>query len=265
MERTANLLKSADSWIILAALAAATVLCWLYLVDMAYGMGGGMEMAGGGMAMPMEMPVWTGKYFLLMFLMWSIMMAGMMIPSVTPTVLIYAAVARKAAGQNSPVAPAGVFLLGYLIVWTAFSLAATASQFILDRAALLSPMMVSTSPLLGAGILVGAGVYQFLPYKKSCLKNCRSPIDFIVTNWKKGRMGALRMGIEHGWFCLGCCWVLMLLLFVGGVMNLFWIALITVFVLLEKVLPLGDIGGRVIGAVMIVSGALLMIYGAWGT
>lgn len=255
MDRTAKYLRSIDSWIIVAALAAVTALCWIYLIRMP--MGGG----SGSMSAMMEVPVWTGRYFVMMFIMWSVMMAGMMIPSVTPTVLVYASVARKAASQNSPVAPTGVFLLGYLVIWTLFSLAATISQLLLDKAALLSPMMVSTSPYLGAGILAAAGVYQFLPLKRSCLSHCRSPVDFIASHWKKGYSGAFRMGMEHGWFCLGCCWVLMLLLFVGGVMNLFWIALITVFVLLEKALPMGDIGGRILGALMILSGAVFVFYG----
>lgn len=247
-----------DSVIVIGSLAAAAGLAWIYLIVSALAMdmsGGMMKMPDGSiMAMPMQIPVWTPGYFLIMFLMWSVMMVGMMVPTVTPTVLIYAAVARKAAREGSPVAPTGAFSAGYIAVWTLFSLAATAAQFGLDRAALLSPMMVSSSPWLGAGLLVGAGIYQFLPLKKSCLKNCRSPVDFIARNWKKGIYGAFRMGVSHGWYCLGCCWVLMLLLFVGGVMNLLWVAIITIFILLEKVLPLGDAGGRIMGLVMIAAG-----------
>ena len=245
----AKALKGLDLWVVVAALVVITGLSWLYLINMAAGMA----------MMPMGIPVWTPGYFLMMFVMWAVMMAGMMVPSVSPTVLIYAAVARKAEKDNSPVAPTIVFVSGYLFVWALFSLAATIAQFGLDNAALLSPMMVSTSPLLGAVLLIAAGLYQFFPFKASCLRRCRSPVDFIARNWKRGYFGAFSMGIKHGLFCLGCCWVLMLLLFVGGVMNLVWIALITGFVLLEKVLPLGDLGGRVVGIVMIVAGILFFM------
>ena len=202
----------------------------------------------------MQMREWDSQYFLMMFLMWSIMMVGMMLPSVTPTVLIYAAVARKAEKQSTPVAPTAVFVTGYFVIWTIFSLLATVAQWGLDRAALLSPMMVSSSVWLGALLLILAGVYQLLPIKDRCLSQCRSPFEFISKGWQKGFFGAFRMGIAHGLFCLGCCWVLMLLLFVGGVMNLLWIAIITVFVLLEKVLPMGDYGGRIMGVIMIAVG-----------
>ncbi|NNE68666.1 MAG: DUF2182 domain-containing protein [Pyrinomonadaceae bacterium] len=211
---------------------------------------------------PMMISDWTPGYFLMMFVMWVIMMIGMMVPTVAPTVLIYAAIARKAANQGTPVAPTSAFVAGYIAMWTVFSLLATVAQFGLDKAALLSPMMVSKSPVLGAVLLVSAGVYQFLPLKNSCLKNCRSPVEFISTYWKNGVGGAFRMGLHHGVYCLGCCWVLMLLLFVGGVMNLLWIAIITAFVLLEKVLPMGDRGGKVFGALMIAVGVLFAIR-AW--
>jgi predicted metal-binding membrane protein len=194
-----------------------------------------------------------------MFLMWAIMMVGMMLPSVAPTVLIYAAIARKAATGNTPVAPTGAFISGYVVIWIVFSLFATTAQWALDQAALLSPMMVSNSVGLGAVLIVTAGIYQWLPIKDKCLQQCRSPVDFITSHWQKGMTGAFRMGLSHGMFCLGCCWVLMSLLFVGGVMNLLWIAAITLFVLLEKILPLGDAGGRVMGLIMIATGAIIAL------
>lgn len=241
---------------IIISLGGITLLAWLYLVSMA----GHMSMPEGGM-MAMKMPVWDAGYFLMMFLMWAIMMVGMMVPSVAPTVLIYAAVARKSAGQGTPVAPVGAFVSGYIAVWTIFSLFATVAQWGLDRAALLSPMMVSNSVWLGALLLIAAGIYQFLPIKNKCLTQCRSPVEFISQNWRKGTIGAFRMGVSHGIFCLGCCWVLMLLLFVGGVINLLWIAIIAAFVLLEKVLPLGDLGGRISGILMIMAGAVFLLFG----
>ena len=236
---------------IVASLLGVTALCWTYLIDMAIDMGSMMDMS------MMQIPVWTADYFWMMFTMWSVMMVGMMLPSVAPMVLIYAAAARKAKDQGAPIASTGVFAVGYLIIWVVFSLLATIAQWGLDEAALLSPMMVSNSPWMGAALLIAAGIYQWLPLKDACLKQCRSPFQFISGHWRTGTFGALRMGLSHGVFCLGCCWLIMLLLFVGGVMNIVWIAAITIFVLLEKVLPLGATGGKCIGVVMIVAGALI--------
>ena len=233
------------------------MLCWVYLVTMA-----------GGMCAPESMHLaalqirhWSAGYAWMMAVMWIVMMVGMMLPSALPTVLLYARVARKAAHEGTPVASAYVFTLGYVVVWIGFSLIATVAQWQLDRFALLSPMMVSNSPTFGAALLIAAGVYQLLPIKNQCLKRCRGPVQFIADHWKPGAVGAFRMGLEHGTFCLGCCWVLMLLLFVGGVMNLVWIATITVFVLLEKVMPLGDVGGRVLGVTMMAAGVLTLLWG----
>jgi predicted metal-binding membrane protein len=233
------------------SLGGITLLSWLYL----YSMASSMSMPMGAM----QIQPWSAHYFLMMFLMWAIMMVGMMLPSVAPTVLIYAAIARKAATGNTPVAPTGAFISGYVVIWIVFSLFATTAQWALDQAALLSPMMVSNSVGLGAVLIVTAGIYQWLPIKDKCLQQCRSPVDFITSHWQKGMTGAFRMGLSHGMFCLGCCWVLMSLLFVGGVMNLLWIAAITLFVLLEKILPLGDAGGRVMGLIMIATGAIIAL------
>jgi predicted metal-binding membrane protein len=239
---------------VLATLGGITALSWLYLVDMARAMG------DGPMAM-MGLHPWTPAHLGRMFAMWTIMMAGMMLPSATPTTLVYAAVARKAAREGTPVAPVATFVAGYLFMWTLFSLGATVAQWGLERAALL-PMMVSSSPALGGALLVAAGVYQLTPFKDACLEHCRSPAHFIAEYWQPGIPGALRMGIVHGAYCLGCCWVLMGLLFFGGVMNLLWIATIALFVLLEKVVPYGAGGGRWAGIGMILAGALVFL-GAW--
>jgi predicted metal-binding membrane protein len=225
---------------------------------MARGMG---SLESGPMAL-MGLHPWTPAHFGMMFTMWAIMMVGMMLPSATPTTLVYTAVARKAAREGMSVAPVAAFVAGYLFMWTLFSLAATVAQWGLERAALLSPMMVSSSPFLGGGLLIGAGVYQLTPYKDACLEHCRSPAHFIAAHWRPGIPGALRMGIEHGAYCLGCCWVLMGLLFFGGVMNLLWIAAITLFVLLEKLLPYGAGGGRWAGIGMILAGAGVLL-SAW--
>jgi len=206
----------------------------------------------------MKLQPWTVAHFAMMFAMWTIMMVGMMLPSATPTTLVYAAVARKAAREGAPVAPVWLFVAGYLLVWTGFSLVATAAQWGLEAVALLSPMLISTSPSLGGGLLIAAGVYQLTPFKDACLEHCRSPAHFIAGHWRPGRAGALRMGVMHGMYCLGCCWVLMGLLFVGGVMNLLCIAAITLYVLVEKVWPFGLGGGRVAGVAMIATGIWIL-------
>ncbi len=222
---------------------------------------GGMEGPGGMGGMSMDMmglQPWTPWHFGMMFAMWAIMMVGMMLPSATPTTLVYTAVARKAEREGSRVAPVSAFVLGYLFMWTLFSFGATLAQWGLEEAALLSPMMVSSSSALGAALLIGAGVYQLTPWKDGCLEHCRSPAHFIAEHWHPGTSGAFRMGLEHGAYCLGCCWVLMGLLFFGGVMNLLWIAAITLFVVLEKVMPFGAGGGRWAGIAMIVAGGLVL-------
>ncbi len=230
---------------IVGSLTGVTLLAWSYLVMMAIDM---TSMSG------MPMPIWDERYFLLMFLMWAIMMVGMMLPSIVPTVLIYATIARKATKHGTTIAPTSIFVAGYLIMWIAFSLFATCLQWFFDKLGLLSPMMVSNNVIFGATLLIIAGVYQWLPIKDACLHQCRSPVMFISDNWRSGNQGAFLMGIHHGLFCVGCCWALMSLLFFGGVMSLLWIAAITVFVLLEKLLPFGAIGGKVLGIMMISAG-----------
>ena len=180
---------------------------------------------------------WTGIDFLLMFIMWAVMMIAMMLPSVSPLILMFATINRKRKAQAVPYVPALFFIAGYFIVWTAFSLVATGLQWGLQYLSLLSPMMITTNKWIGGSILLLAGIFQFSRLKHACLTHCRSPLDFIMHHWKDGKKGAVQMGIEHGWYCLGCCWILMLLLFATGIMNLFWIAAIALFVLIEKILP----------------------------
>ena len=171
-------------------------------------------------------------------------------------ILTYAALNRRRLEQRQAFVPTGVFLLGYVLVWSGFAVAATVAQWGLNWAALLSPMMVSTNALLGGGLLIVAGVFQWSPLKYACLKQCRTPMGFIMTEWRDGARGALTMGLRHGVFCLGCCWVLMALLFVLGVMNLLWIAALAGFVLIEKVAP----GGQWISRI---SGIMLVAWGVW--
>ncbi len=209
---------------------------------------------------------WTPGYALLMFSMWWLMMIAMMLPSAAPMVLLHAAVTRKGLERNENAEPTSgphrlhstttAFIAGYLAMWGAFSLVAVIAQWGLERGVLLSAMMMSTSNLLGSGLLLAAGVWQLTPLKTVCLRHCRSPISFLATHWWPGVGGAFRMGIEHGVFCLGCCWFLMALLFFGGVMNLIWIVGLALFVLMEKVMLAGVAVGRV-------TGLLFIAWGAW--
>ena len=218
-----------DRWIVLSTLGLIVTGCWAYLLA-------GVDMSGMGHAMEgMHMP-WTLAHSAAMAAMWTSMMAAMMLPSATPMILLFAAVGRKTRAEGGPPAPVWLFGLGYLLVWTGFALVAAGLQWALDRAMLLSPdMALAARPLAGA-LLVLAGVYQLTPLKNACLRQCRSPMAFVMTRWRTGGGGALRMGSEHGLFCLGCCWCLMLLLFVGGVMNVVWIVALTLYVLAEKTL-----------------------------
>jgi predicted metal-binding membrane protein len=203
---------------------------------------------------------WTPGYAVLMFFMWWIMMMAMMLPSATPMILLFAAINRKQRDKSAPYVPTGIFAAGYLLIWGAFSLVAVSTQWGLERSSLLSSTMASTSVLLGACLLIAAGVYQLTPLKHACLRHCRSPFAFVTQHWRPGDLGALRMGIEHGAFCTGCCWFLMALLFYGGIMNLYWIVGLALYVLLEKTIPAGHWLGRIAGVLLIAwGGALLLV------
>lgn len=243
-----NALRRDRLWV-LAALVVITLLAWAYLISMAADM---PAMAGMSQLRP-----WTGTDVGMMFLMWTIMMVGMMVPSAAPLLLLHARVCRRRADG---LAPTGVFLGGYIIAWTLYSAGATLLQWGLEEAALLSPMMTATSRLFSGVVLIGAGVYQFTPYKLACLRHCRSPVEFLATRWREGRYGAFLMGMEHGAYCLGCCWMLMVVLFVVGVMDLLWVAVLAVFVLVEKVAPHGRFIGRTAGALLIASGIVLALH-----
>jgi predicted metal-binding membrane protein len=186
---------------------------------------------------------------------WVAMMAAMMLPSAAPMVLFHAAITRQ---RSTGIAPAdvssGAFVLGYLAVWSAFSVAATALQYSLERLALLSPMMQTTNVFLAGAVLVGAGVYQWTPLKRACLRQCQTPFAFVMAHWRDGIAGAFAMGARHGAACLGCCWPLMLLLFVGGVMNVGWIAGVAVFVAIEKLAPTCSWISRAAGALLVAWG-----------
>jgi predicted metal-binding membrane protein len=247
-----------DRFVIFLALLALTAIAWLWLVSLSRSMSG-MEMADmPGMSMPMAAP-WTAATFALTFAMWWVMMHGMMLPSAAPMILTFATLNRNKRTRGQAYVPTSSFTLGYLVVWGVFSAAATVAQWALDCLALLSPSLTTISPVLGGGLLIAAGTYQFTPVKQACLRHCRSPFAFVLNHWREGRMGALRMGLEHGAYCLGCCWVLMVLLFAVGVMNLLWVVAIAAFVFVEKLLPGGVWIGRIVGGVMVGLGAWMAL------
>ena len=201
----------------------------------------------------------------MMMAMWWVMMVAMMLPGAAPMVLIFASVNRTSQEQGRSHVPTAFFLAGYLITWGGFSLGAVFLQWGLERLTVLSPMMRTTSLCLGAGLLIAAGVYQQTPLKHACLSNCRSPVQLLAHHWRPGTGGALRMGLEQGRFCLGCCWVLMALLFYGGVMNLWWIAGLAVYVLIEKLAPAGHHVGRYAGGLLVLWGAWVLVAAAGGS
>ena len=256
-----------DRAIVLAALAAITTLAWADIIWLAGDMAmDGMDMtgfrmipAGQGM-MPASAP-WQPLEFACVFAMWAVMMIGMMTPSAAPMILIYARVGRQAVSSGHPFAASGWFASGYLIAWLGFSLAATSAQWALERAALLTPMMESASAVLGGTVLIAAGIYQWTPVKEACLAYCQAPLTFIMRHggFRSDPSGALALGLRHGLYCIGCCWALMLLLFVGGVMNVLWIAALSGLVLLEKALPFGRLVSRVAGCVFIAGGVWLLL------
>jgi predicted metal-binding membrane protein len=251
-----------DRLVLVAGMLVVSALAWVWLV-----LGAGMDMSAiemtrmAGMDGWMMQPaVWTPVYALLMVSMWWVMMVAMMLPSAAPMLLLFARVNRKDKAAGPPLMPTGAFAIGYLIAWGGFSVMAAGLQWAFEATRLMSPMLQTANVWLGAAILVGAGLWQLTPLKAMCLRHCRSPLGFLMNNWRTGRLGAVRMGLEHGAYCLGCCWFLMALLFFGGVMNLYWIVGLVVFVLLEKFIPLGHWFGRVAGVVLIGWGAYLPIH-----
>lgn len=240
---------SISSWRDRAGIAAALIvvlLSWWWIVAMARDMYGAMT----GPSAWMMTGVWDGPHLLLLWTMWAVMMGAMMLPSAWPMVAMYAGLERRRSAGSS-ISSVYLFAGGYVMVWALFSVGATVLQRVLSRVLLLSPMMELASPAAGAALLAVAGVYQLTPLKRVCLRSCRSPISFLTRHWRPGALGAFRMGVDHGAYCVGCCWALMLLLFVGGVMNLYVIAALTTFVALEKIAPAGEQAARVSGGLLI--------------
>lgn len=246
-----------DRLIVAAGLLTLAGLAWAYIARLAAQMP-----AHHGMAMSQARP-WDVGETAGLAIMWIVMMVAMMIPSAAPVILLFAGVSRRRRVQGVPATPVSVFVLGYLLAWSGYAVLAALTQSALHSAALISPMMASSSPLLGGGLLILAGLYQWMPAKGACLSHCRSPLGFISTEWREGVSGALAMGFRHGSYCVGCCWALMGLLFVAGVMNLLWVVAIAGFVLAEKVIPNGRLIGRITG-VMLVGWGVWVVVSAQG-
>ena len=260
-------LLSQERALVASALVALTLLAWVYIWR-----GAGMDMSAlemtrlvlfphladdamAGMAMSMPFA------WLSVFAMWWAMMIAMMVPGAAPLVLLYGTVRRKTSpGPGSPYASSLFVIAGYLLAWLAFSIAAASLQWLLVRADLVSAMFLSSSSAaLSATILVAAGLYQLSPLKRVCLVHCRGPVQFLTLHWRPGRIGAFAMGFRHGLWCVGCCWLLMLLLFVGGVMNVAWIAALTLLVLVEKIAPGGGAAGKVAGGLLLAWGVATLL------
>lgn len=241
------------------------LLAWAYLVLLTAAMGRGDMSLMGGPSMPMSGVLamapapWTLATFVLTFLMWWVMMVGMMIPSSLPAILLFRRVQHHYRKDERPGIYVAAFVAGYLIAWGAFSAGATAAQWGFGSAGLMSQLSMSVGSPVAAVLLAAAGLYQLSPLKHACLRHCRAPADFIAAHQRPGLSGALHTGAYHGVYCVGCCWLLMALLFVGGVMNLLWVAGLAVFVLVEKVVPAGHWLARASGVAMLGAAGMIVL------
>jgi predicted metal-binding membrane protein len=240
-----------DRTVLVIGIVVIIVMSWGYMFYLA----GTMNSVSMNMVNPV-MDRWDFPELIFLFTMWTVMMIAMMMPSATPMLLTFSKIKRQNIRFPSLLLATLIFLLGYLAVWTAFSLLAALIQWYLHNISILSDMMVSNNPLFGGILLVFAGVFQFTPLKKACLNHCRSPLGFLLNEWKDGKLGAFSMGFNHGLYCVGCCWLLMALLFVTGVMNLMWVAIIAVFVLMEKIIPSDKLLSHT-------AGTIIILYGIW--
>jgi len=252
-----------DRRIVIAGLLLVSLAAWAWMLA-----GAGMGMSGVEMTrhsiMGMDMMAaaeWALPYAVLMFFMWWVMMIAMMLPSASPVILLAAAINRHSNPGEQPFGSTAAFTLGYLLIWAGFSAIAVLAQWLLTESALINGMMQSRNWLFSGLILITAGAWQFTPWKYACMLQCRNPVDYLTRYRRDGNLGALTMGLHHGLFCLGCCWFLMALLFVGGVMNLAWVAGLALYVWVEKVVPGGEVVARTMGAILVLSGAGLLVRG----
>ncbi len=237
-----------DRVVLVGVLVGIGSLAWAYMVHMA------RAMEGGGACHAAAMPyagAWSISEAMMAFTMWVAMMVAMMLPIVSPWILVLSKAKRERNPRQTPLGVAAFFLLGYIVIWTCYSAFATVGQWRLHESALLSARLVGTSPILGGVMLLAAGIWQWTPMRDACMMHCRSPLGFFLASWKDGRWGAFSMGFRHGLYCVGCCWILMALSFVFGVMNLLWMAGITLFIIAEKATSWGPRAGRVGGLILI--------------
>jgi len=256
---TIEFLLKRDRVVVISGVALVVIAAAAYIVAGVGMNASALTMTRMAVEMPemtMQQASWSADYALLVFLMWWVMMVAMMLPSAAPVVLIHAAIGRKQRLADKPLAATTWFAAGYLSVWAGFSLIATALQWGLESLSVVGGMMDIASPSIAGVVLLAAGLYQLTPLKAACLRHCQHPLSFVIHKWRAGNLGAFRMGLEHGGYCLGCCWFLMALLFVGGIMNLIWIGAIAIYVGLEKFAA----GHRWL---TVTSGALLMTAGLY--
>lgn len=247
-----------DRVLVVAGLGLVAVAAWSYTVYLAWSMAA-MDTA----AMPtFGVWRWTVGDAIAAFLMWTVMMTAMMVPAAAPMIAMVATINRRRRERAEPFTPTAVFVVGYLLVWTGFSALATGVQGTLLMAAVLTPMMENAHPAFAGALLMAAGLYQWTPLKQACLARCRSPLGFLLTEWRDGTLGALVMGARHGLFCVGCCWALMALLFAVSVMNLLWVAALTVLVMAERVFRRGDRVRRLVGAGLVLAGITVVAQSA---
>jgi predicted metal-binding membrane protein len=239
-----------DRTLLLGGAAVVTIVAWAYVLHRA-------GYSPGSADIHERMTMGAGA----LFLMWTVMMVAMMLPSMLPFAMAFSGEQKRRRASEMTAVPTAFLVAGYFAVWTAFSAIAAGLQVFLQERSLLSPMMTATSCVFSGGILVAAGLYQWTPMKNACLRHCRSPLTFLLGDWREGIAGAFRMGAGHGLFCLGCCWMLMLLPFAAGVMNLLWMAGITVLLMLEKCVPGGELTARISGASLAILGVSVMYFG----
>ena len=242
-----------DRTVLIGAVSFTVVSSWIYIWH-----GASMNMESMNLAaMPTLGMKWTTTHAILMLAMWTTMMMAMMLPSAMPMLLLFTTITRRRESSTGP-ARSGAFALGYVAVWLGFSVGATVLQWSLDLFEVFSPAMWITNMSLAGVVLLGAGIYQWTPLKQTCLRRCRSPLEFVLMYWRDGVGGAFGMGLRHGLYCLACCWMLMLLLFIGGLMNLVWIVGIAAIVLIEKAAPAGHWLSKAAGVALVAWGGTLL-------
>lgn len=253
MELTMAKIHSLERALVGAALVVLAILAWAHMVA---------GDSAGGMAMPMAgtgADGWNLHLLNLSVIMWAVMMVAMMLPGATPMIMTYTRVYQRRVASQRAIAPTWVFIAGYLVVWTGFGIVAAVTQWTLHQTGLLSSAMGHVGPLSGAALLIMAGAFQFSHLKQACLGKCQSPLGFLMTEWREGLAGAFMMGARHGAFCAGCCWALMLLMFVGGVMSLAWMAGLALYFLAEKMVPWPRLFSHATGVILIVVGVVVAV------